>query len=68
MRVDETKSLLFEFVQGALTGGIAGLSFMAWLGLSAEAAIASGQITLVLLNNCYLFTLCHVELYLYYIT
>ncbi|CAL1679277.1 unnamed protein product [Lasius platythorax] len=30
--------------QGALIGGLAGLSFMGWLGLSAEAAIASGQI------------------------
>ncbi|XP_025261690.1 sodium-coupled monocarboxylate transporter 1-like [Camponotus floridanus] len=30
--------------KGALIGGLAGLSFMGWLGLSAEAAIASGQI------------------------
>lgn len=31
--------------KGALIGGIAGLSFMGWLGLSAEAAIISGKIT-----------------------
>ncbi|GAB1869712.1 Sodium-coupled monocarboxylate transporter 1 [Camponotus japonicus] len=30
--------------KGALIGGFAGLSFMGWLILSAEAAIASGQI------------------------
>ncbi|XP_036149265.1 sodium-coupled monocarboxylate transporter 1 isoform X3 [Monomorium pharaonis] len=30
--------------KGALIGGIAGLSFMGWLGLSAEAAITSGKI------------------------
>ncbi|XP_077277700.1 sodium-coupled monocarboxylate transporter 1 isoform X3 [Temnothorax americanus] len=30
--------------KGALVGGIAGLSFMGWLGLSAEAAITSGKI------------------------
>ncbi|GAB1869714.1 Sodium-coupled monocarboxylate transporter 1 [Camponotus japonicus] len=30
--------------KGALIGGLAGLSFMGWLILSAEAAIASGQI------------------------
>ncbi|KAL6447756.1 hypothetical protein ACFW04_000123 [Cataglyphis niger] len=34
--------------KGALIGGLAGLSFMGWLGLSAEAAIASGQIKLML--------------------
>ncbi|KMQ94834.1 sodium-coupled monocarboxylate transporter 1-like protein [Lasius niger] len=33
-----------QVLQGALIGGLAGLSFMGWLGLSAEAAIASGQI------------------------
>ncbi|EZA59529.1 hypothetical protein DMN91_010796 [Ooceraea biroi] len=31
--------------KGALVGGVAGLSFMGWLGLSAEAAISSGKIT-----------------------
>ncbi|KAL0123442.1 hypothetical protein PUN28_005748 [Cardiocondyla obscurior] len=30
--------------KGALIGGIAGLTFMGWLGLSAEAAISAGQI------------------------
>lgn len=42
-----TMGILLPWInaKGALTGGIAGLSFMAWLGLSAEAAIASGQIT-----------------------
>lgn len=30
--------------KGALIGGIAGLSFMGWLGLSAQAAISSGKI------------------------
>ncbi|TGZ46124.1 Sodium-coupled monocarboxylate transporter 1 [Temnothorax longispinosus] len=33
-----------HMLQGALVGGIAGLSFMGWLGLSAEAAITSGKI------------------------
>ncbi|KYN03431.1 Sodium-coupled monocarboxylate transporter 1 [Cyphomyrmex costatus] len=33
--------------KGALIGGIAGLSFMGWLGLSAEAAITSGKIKLI---------------------
>ncbi|KAL6261318.1 hypothetical protein P5V15_008838 [Pogonomyrmex californicus] len=33
-----------HMLQGALAGGIAGLSFMGWLGLSAEAAITSGRI------------------------
>lgn len=30
--------------KGALAGGLAGLSFMGWLGLSAQTAISSGQI------------------------
>ncbi|KAG7212741.1 hypothetical protein KM043_013006 [Ampulex compressa] len=30
--------------KGALIGGLAGLSFMGWIGLSAETAIASGRI------------------------
>lgn len=38
--------MLFPWIngKGALIGGLTGLSFMGWLGLSAEAAIASGQI------------------------
>lgn len=30
--------------KGALIGGLSGLSFMSWIGLSAEAAIASGRL------------------------
>ncbi|XP_067207451.1 sodium-coupled monocarboxylate transporter 1 [Linepithema humile] len=42
-----TMGMLLPWIngKGALAGGLAGLSFMSWLGLSIQAAIAEGKVT-----------------------